>query len=112
MPESACLEPRCPRFAVYRGRCQQHSAEDQGRQHISFYDRKRWKILRRRKLFITPLCEQCGEIATDVHHKQGRDRAPWDIHELESLCHSCHSRETRAEQLAGHPQSRGKGRVG
>lgn len=64
------------------------------------YNSKRWKYLRRHKLHFDPLCEQCGVIATDVHHKHGVVADPWALDGLEALCHSCHSKVTRAEQVA------------
>lgn len=105
MPVRICMEPRCPELATYRGRCPAHTTK-RNRQTRSankpIYNRKRWQILRRRKLFETPLCERCPEIATDVHHRtdiqDGGD--PWDLANLESLCHACHSRETRRRMVA------------
>ena len=60
------------------------------------YDSKRWRVLRRRKLFIDPLCERCGVVGRDVHHRvdlsDGGD--PFAVTNLESLCRSCDSKET------------------
>lgn len=99
-----CLEPRCPNPATYRGRCATHSRERErqiNRAEPGKYGSKRWRITRRAKLFQTPLCERCGMIATDVHHR--RDLADggdmFDRAGLESLCASCHGRETRRRQL-------------
>ena len=57
-------------------------------------------MTRRRKLADTPLCERCGQIATDVHHRHDLAQGgnPWALDGLEALCHACHSRETRARQ--------------
>jgi 5-methylcytosine-specific restriction protein A len=40
-----------------------------------------------------PLCAVCDEPATDVDHIDGNARNN-DVHNLQSLCHSCHSRKT------------------
>jgi 5-methylcytosine-specific restriction enzyme A len=97
-----CAEARCPDPPVYRGRCQRHARQRDrqiNRAGRAIYNTKRWKLTRRRKLTETPLCE-CGAIATDVHHLQdiadGGD--PWAMANLQSLCHSCHSKTTRAAQ--------------
>jgi len=53
-------------------------------------------------LFLHPLCARCGVIATEVHHVLALSEggAPFDLSNLESLCGSCHGRETRREQLS------------
>lgn len=74
--------------------------------HCPLYDRARWKHprngLRVTKLRHSPLCadpyrEGCHQPATDVHHVKdhhGNEFLFWDFNNLESLCHSCHSRIT------------------
>lgn len=101
MPSRLCLEPRCPDLASYRGRCRRHSREqerDINRTGKDIYSTKRWQILRRRRLFIDPLCP-CGKIATDVDHivplPKGKS---YDLVNTQSLCKTCHSRKTRHEQ--------------
>ena len=69
-----------------------------------FYQSKEWRALRKYKIELNPLCEICiplGKLteATQVHHKMALERFPTlglDINNLQSLCHSCHSRITRA----------------
>jgi 5-methylcytosine-specific restriction protein A len=103
MPTRLCLEPKCPNPSHHRGRCQRHAKQRNKDTHRnrSVYNSKRWQMLRRRVLFDHPLCS-CGEIATDVHHiqdiEQGGD--PYSRANLQALCHSCHSRITRASQAA------------
>lgn len=102
MPSRLCSEPRCPNPATYRGRCATHSAmreRTRTKRGREVYGKERWKQLRRRKLLATPLCERCYRVASDVHHKHGVEADPWAIEGLESLCHSCHSQETRRYQL-------------
>jgi 5-methylcytosine-specific restriction protein A len=67
------------------------------------YDRRRWRVLRRKKLSSAPICEECGEeLAREVDHvvpiEDGGD--PWAMSNLSSLCSPCHSKKTRAEQIA------------
>jgi 5-methylcytosine-specific restriction protein A len=67
-----------------------------------FYNGNDWKNLRRYKLSISPLCEQClikgvFKAATEVHHKVDIADTPTrvlDITNLESLCKHCHSSHT------------------
>lgn len=101
----SCVEPRCPDPATYRGRCARHSRSRERRINRAgrkVYNTKRWKILRRRKLFLTPLCEHpaCVDIATDVHHLVAIEAGgePYSMDNLQALCHSHHSVETRREQ--------------
>lgn len=99
-----CTEPGCPEFTVYRGRCREHATlANQSRDQIGkkVYNSRRWQMLRRRKLTLNPICEQCdAQLATDVHHVHGVATDPWSLDGLESLCIQCHSRITRAEQVA------------
>lgn len=99
----ACLEPRCPEPATYRGRCAGHSRrrERQTHRNKAIYNSRRWKYLRRRRLFLDPLCS-CGEIATDVDHIVPIDDggAPYELENTQSLCATCHGRKTRREQHA------------
>jgi 5-methylcytosine-specific restriction endonuclease McrA len=105
VPLRICSERKCGQVVHYRGRCRDHArrrnAETRS-QNRGVYNSKRWQITRSRYLFANPLCARCGDVATDVHHKvdiqAGGD--PWDMSGLEALCHSCHSRITRANQLA------------
>lgn len=104
-----CLEPGCSSDAEQGlPRCAEHQrehtrAKDQRTERAGqrVYRTKRWQILRRRKLFHDPLCERCGAIATEVHHIKGVEVSTWEMEQLESLCASCHAKETRAEQLRG-----------
>lgn len=79
---SACLEPRCPRYAVHRGRCEVHRQSEAQRG----YDTK-WKKLSRR-LRAGRVCAICGS-ANDltVDHV-----VPHRIERLRVLCRSCHGR--------------------
>ena len=96
-----CSTPGCTEEATSGHRCRKHERERNRRhrsEHKSIYNTRKWKFTRRRVLFERPLCERCGGIATDVHHREGYDD-PYNLDGLEPLCHSCHSKVTRAEQL-------------
>lgn len=103
MPSHLCIEPRCPDRATYRGRCQRHSRKRERQTHRNkeIYNSKRWKMLRKRRLFLDPLCG-CGEIATDVDHIQPIEDGgePFDLENTQSLCASCHGSKTAAELRA------------
>ena len=51
---------------------------------------------------ISNVCERCGRIATDVHHRvdlrDGGD--PYASENLASLCHECHAKVGRERQVA------------
>ena len=66
-----------------------------------FYTLAAWRNLRAYKLQLTPLCERCYEIATEVHHIKERNSFPeleLDISNLESLCKTCHSKHTSKQK--------------
>lgn len=68
----------------------------------AFYNSGTWKRLRLMRLAAYPLCAECGRAATDVHHVVDIVDDPslaYEPSNLESLCHCCHSKKTRANQL-------------
>lgn len=108
MPIRLCLEPRCASPATYRGRCGRHARARERTTHPNkgLYNSRRWQYTRRKQLYHHPMCAHCLNegrevLATDVDHirpvEQGGD--PWSFTNLRSLCHSCHSRITRAAQV-------------
>ena len=57
---------------------------------------RRWAKLRRMVLHRNPLCK-CGALATEVHHARAKKHGGEDSFEnLESMCHTCHTRITFA----------------
>jgi 5-methylcytosine-specific restriction protein A len=106
MPRRPCLEPGCPEWASYRGRCERHYRERERERNArragkDVYNRKKWQVLRRRKLSLDPLCERCGEIAVDVHHRHGVEVDAWSLDTLESLCRRCHGLHHHRERMKG-----------
>lgn len=91
-----CAEPNCPNVLLNGpGRCPEHR---KGRAR-SGSDGYGWAWTRIRTAYIAehPRCNRCGKPAVDVHHRD--HRGPLDAGanawaNLESLCRSCHRRET------------------
>jgi hypothetical protein len=105
MPTRLCSDPTCDQPQTYRGRCAKHTRTNErsvNRAGRKLYSTKRWQLVRRKVLFLNPLCsaDGCDAIAEDVHHKVdlADGGAPYDPANLEQLCHSHHSQETRARQ--------------
>ena len=101
-----CSEAGCTDVAVSRNRCRTHAREADRRhdpgEHRRIYNRKRWRMTRRRQIVREPMCELCGRIATDVHHRVDlRDGGnPYASENLASLCHECHAKVGRERQVA------------
>jgi len=109
MPRSTlrpCTYPGCTAL-VRSGRCESHqdvstSEDRKARQRL--YGRAAWQRMRVAQLARQPWCEDCLRAniytpATDVHHRERHQGnvAVFGASELESLCHSCHSKRTAIE---------------
>lgn len=136
-PPHPCQHPGCGVLVYGAGsRCPAHAQQQQREQ-----DQRRgsstargygsdWQRLRRRKLRVDPLCEDCKEqgratLAVEVHHKIRITERPdlrlnWE--NLRSLCEPCHDAHSAAERSVkpirgcgldgtpidpGHPWNRG-----
>ena len=113
MPTSAakaCLHPGC-RAKTNRGDCEQHARQRRRERRLNdpsddFYASRTWRRLRALFLRTNPLCVVCFEAGRTVaavhvdHIKTRRERPDleFDSSNVQSLCHSCHSRKTRREQ--------------
>jgi 5-methylcytosine-specific restriction protein A len=71
----------------------------------NIYHSWQWKKLRKLKASKDPLCEHCKRygiyepLAVVDHVKELADGGePYDINNLQSLCHSCHNRKTAVER--------------
>lgn len=92
-PETYC--ERCKGTAASEQR-EQARRYDRKRnpQHRQFYNSKVWKTLSAKKMQDAGYrCENCGELATEVHHVETLDES-WgrrmDYSNLKALCHRCH----------------------
>jgi len=104
-----CTHPGCAELTD-SGRCAAHAVAARRQSDarrgsgVWLYDRH-WRKLRAWQLAEHPLCVECehaGRIvpATDVDHvipHRGDSQKFGDPENLQSLCHSCHSRKTARE---------------
>lgn len=110
-PLRPCQYPGC-RQLVQRGYCPEHKPKDSTRRSDEakawrwMYKTDEWtRDLQPNQLLEEPFCRECAKAgrrvrATEVDHIQAH-RGDWliftDRHNLQSLCHSCHSRKTAQE---------------
>ena len=108
-PKKPCAHPGCPKLTADRF-CPEHTVED--RREYTCYRRdpatrrrygREWRRIRNWYISLNPMCERCaaaGRItpAREVHHiiplSEGGTH---DVENLMSLCKSCHSGITLAE---------------
>lgn len=100
-PMRPCSVPGC-RELVERGRCDRHAKQVRPRQQERAsaakrgYD-KRWQRLSKWYLDGCPSCQDCGELATEVHHIikiSVRPDLRLDEANCMALCRACHQRRT------------------
>lgn len=109
-PLRPCKHPGCC-VLVPGGYCQAHRPKDRERRSEEskawrwMYGTETWRQLRAAQLLREPWCRDCAERgvrqrATDVDHITPH-RGSWELfadpENLQSLCHSCHSRKTAEE---------------
>ena len=81
-----------------------YEAQAGRREDDRFYCSRPWRVVRRLKLDLNPLCEECEakgliEPATQVHHVKERRDYPelaLDLDNLQSLCLACHNGKRKA----------------
>lgn len=108
-PLRTCRYPGCY-VLVPGGYCTQHQPRGDRRGEESgawrwMYGTDLWRRLRGEQLLREPWCRVCAQRgvrtrATDVDHIRDHKGDPvlfGDAANLQSLCHSCHSRKTAAE---------------
>lgn len=107
MPARLCLEPRCPRVATARGRCDEYRRaiereRSRARREATsgVYKRRKWEMARRAVLARDPICKVCDNaLSTEVDHiiplAQGGE--PYRLDGLQGICSPCHWRKTGAE---------------
>ena len=110
-PLRRCAYPGC-RMLTAAGYCPEHMPKRERKESAAWHylytaPRFHWGERRRRQLIDEPFCRECAAKglrvpATDVDHVvPHRGNVELFMHgELESLCHSCHSRKTMQENQA------------
>ncbi len=110
-PLKPCRYPNCPKLTDSQY-CDEHKRiidsnyNKYERDNVSqkFYQSAEWRAVRKQKLNLNPLCEECerkGKLvkATMVDHikpiKQGGGAL--DLNNLQSLCWHCHSSKSAKE---------------
>ena len=108
-PLRPCRYPGCYRL-VPGGYCDEHRPKERPRSQEAqawrwMYQTPEWQALRSEQLLREPWCRECAKHgvrtrATDVDHivdHKGRWDVFTDAGNLQSLCHSCHSRKTATD---------------
>ena len=123
LPLKPCRRSGCAELVRGGGYCPKHQIKaDQVRRSVqperresaayhNLYYSRRWRMLRAEQLIAEPFCRECGRRgirtrAEDIDHikpHKGNKRLFFDPSNLQSLCHSCHSRKTIAERSATLP---------
>lgn len=123
LPLKPCRRAGCAELVRGGGYCAKHqiktaqvrrSVQEERKSSAAYhnlYFSRRWRELRASQLLAEPFCRECAKIgertrATDVDHikpHKGDKRIFFDPSNLQSLCHSCHSRKTMAERTGRVP---------
>lgn len=88
-------------------RASQTMSSGNKKERMKIYNRARWRELKKLKLDLNPLCEECARVgrvreSKDVHHivsfmsttdPIARYRLAYDINNLQSLCKQCHQKK-------------------
>lgn len=99
-----CNKVGCPNLTHYGSYCKEHwsiqyeRCKERETSYNRGYDAK-WRRFRKDYLYYNPMCVRCGDLAEHVDHiiplRKGGDKYSHD--NLQSLCHSCHSRKSATE---------------
>lgn len=96
--EPIVREQRERRLAEYRAKAQANYNRKRDPKYTTFYSSKDWRTLSRKYAQDHGFrCELCGQIATEVHHKDYiQTPSGWerrlDYDNLELLCVTCHNK--------------------
>lgn len=116
-----CRHPGCPELVRNGSYCTRHNKRTaapvrDGQPAVApwhgLYYTAKWERLRMDHIIAEPFCRICAAAgirtaATDVDHikpHRGDLQLFTDPENLQSLCHSCHSRKTRAENARDLPR--------
>jgi 5-methylcytosine-specific restriction protein A len=108
-----CSFPGCPNVIEGAGRCPDHQRKNWKRDGPSApeYGTRRWRNLRDAYIAEHPRCERCGKQAQQVHHRDHCEPGTptfWQWSNLESVCLSCHRRETGTHGARRKAKARAK----
>jgi len=122
-----CSEDGCPDVALSGSFCEKHAdplnrkVQNAPRhERDAWYKRAAWcgkYGVRLFKLQRTPLCEICGNKATQVHHlrEEWKEKGDWflfmggyDMEFLQSLCGRCHARISMKNLMYGTEKENGQ----
>lgn len=123
LPFKPCRHAGCTELVRGGGYCAKHQSTSRSVRRSILGDRKvsatwhylyhtyRWREMRVAQLTAHPFCRACAEVgirrrAEDVDHivpHKGDKKIFFDAGNLQSLCHSCHSRKTMAERSSTLP---------
>ena len=117
LPLKPCKQPGCAELVRGGGYCAKHKktaavngSGDKRRRGSEawhyLYNRGKWGELRAMQLLLQPFCVECAKAgrrrrAEEVDHitpHKGDEELFFNVDNLQSLCKSCHSRKTIAEQ--------------
>jgi 5-methylcytosine-specific restriction protein A len=102
--QAYCLAQGCCQ-KVDSGYCALHQQQYRHSQNVEhdhrLYRQQAWRRFRQQVLSERVWCEDCGRLATEVHHKvkRGQDLTKfYDESNVSALCKPCHSKRTKAGQ--------------
>jgi len=108
-PAKPCKRTGCAVLVRDVAYCDKHKprydADYKRPDYSKLYHTSRWRMMRAEQLLLAPFCGECAEYnlrvrATDVDHivpHRGDKKLFYDKSNLQSLCHSCHSKKTSEE---------------
>ena len=119
-PLKPCRHPGCGELTRH-GYCDKHAPQQAARRESAqwhrWYSLPIWTdVLRPEQLLREPFCRECARYgvrtyAAEVDHVRDH-KGDWarfiDRDNLQSLCHSCHSRKTMREQWQRRRKSSGR----
>ena len=95
--EELSAAERIARNKITRKKSDKKYNKNREKKYQKFYNSPGWRSLSRKYMqFVRYRCEECGEIADEVHHViHIQTGAGWekryDISNLKALCHRCHN---------------------
>ena len=94
---TACFEVVAENKAENKKQSNRNYNQKRDKKYTAFYNSIQWGVLRDKKMQDEQYrCENCGKIATEVHHKKPiQTEEGWELrleyNNLETLCLDCHN---------------------